>query len=368
MAPVSDNSRMHTILIIDDDEPILATFGFTLENAGYHAIMAHGGVEGLDQISKQVPDVILCDVNMPGMNGWEVLKRVRADPDTAHVQFVLMTGNLRDIKPRTGMEVGADDFLVKPFGQQELLNAVEARLHRADVHRKLAQDAAKSVRTNLRSTLPHEFFTPLAGILGIVELLRDKDAPLSPEDTDEFLTEIQQAGWRLHRTLNNYFTALNLEQTSPAEEILPDLAHDRLKKAVQNGIEAAVKRHGRERDLEILLADTSIRGVSADVSVITEELVENACVYSPPGTLIRVELSASGTLTVSDEGRGMSRDQIREVDAFRQFDRKKYEQQGLGLGLFLVQRIAANSGATFEIDSAPDQGTRVTVGFVRGGE
>ncbi len=366
--PPADNSIMHTILIIDDDEPILATFGFTLENAGYEALTASGGVEGLELAHKNIPDVILCDVNMPGMNGWEVLKAVRAEPTTAHIQFVLMTGNTRDIQPRTGMEVGADDFLVKPFGQKDLLKTVEARVHRAEVHRKLAQDAAKSVRTNLRSTLPHEFFTPLAGILGIVELLRDKDAPLSPEDTEQFLVEIQQAGWRLHRTLNNYFTALNLEQISPAEQVLPDLAHDRLKKAVQTGIEAAAKRHARERDLEIRLADTSIHGLAADVTVITEELVENACVYSPPGTLIRVELAPDGVLTVTDEGRGMSRDQIREVGAFKQFDRKKFEQQGLGLGLFLVQRIAGNAGASFEIDSAPDEGTRVRVGFVRRGE
>lgn len=359
---------MQTILIVDDDEPILATFGFTLENAGFEALTARSGAEGLELAHAHVPDVILCDVNMPGMNGWEVLKAIRADEKTAHVQFVLMTGNTRDIQPRTGMEVGADDFLVKPFGQKELLKTVQARLHRAEVHRKLAQDAAKSVRTNLRSTLPHEFFTPLAGILGIVELLRDKDAPLSSEDTEQFLVEIQQAGWRLHRTLNNYFTALNLEQTSPAEEVLPDLAEDRLKKAIQSGVEAAARRHSRERDLEISLAETSIQGLAADITLITDELVDNACAYSPPGTLIRVALTQGGILTVTDEGRGMSRDQIREIGAFKQFDRKIFEQQGLGLGLFLVQKIAANAGASFEIDSAPDEGTRVHVAFVRGGD
>lgn len=215
---------------------------FTLENAGYEALTASSGAEGVEMAHAHVPDVILCDVNMPGMNGWEVLKAVRADPTTAHVQFVLMTGNTRDIQPRTGMEVGTDDFLVKPFGQKELLKSVEARVHRAEVHRKLAQDAAKSVRTNLRSTLPHEFFTPLAAILGIVELLRDNDAPIS-------LVETQQAGGLLHRTLNNYFTALNLDQSSPVEVVLPYLANDRLKKAVQAGIEAAAMRHARERSL-----------------------------------------------------------------------------------------------------------------------
>lgn len=354
---------MKSVLIIDDDQPILTMFSFTLENAGYRALIAQSGAEGVELAQEEEPDVILCDVNMPGMNGWDVLWAIRSDPQIAHVQFILMTGNTRDITPRAGMEVGADDFLAKPFGQDELLKSVEARLHRAEISARLAQRAESELRVSLRSTLPHEFFTPLAGILGIVELLRDKNAQVDAKELDEFLADIQKSGWRLHRTLNNYFTAIDLESSPASPEHAPSIDADRVRRAMEVGVDNAMLRHDRQDDVQVSLAPCALRGLTGDFTVLVEELVDNACAYSPRGAPIAVTCTPDGELTVRDEGRGMTQAQLSTIGAFRQFDRKKYEQQGLGLGLFLVQKIAERCGATLSVDSSPGEGTMVRVSF-----
>jgi signal transduction histidine kinase len=96
-----------------------------------------------------------------------------------------------------------------------------------------------------------------------------------------------------------------------------------------------------------------------------EELVDNACKFSRQGTSIEVTLNAIGELTVADKGRGMTVEEITRIGLFRQFERKKHEQQGLGLGLVLVQKLAARANAEFRVDSEPGQGTRAIVRFAK---
>jgi signal transduction histidine kinase len=113
----------------------------------------------------------------------------------------------------------------------------------------------------------------------------------------------------------------------------------------------------------MLVSPGPITVKAPDLSRIVDELVHNACKFSRPGTPIEVRLTADGVLTVTDKGRGMTEEQIGHIGAFQQFDRKKQEQQGLGLGLVLVQKVAARTGATFSITSKPGEGTTVAVRF-----
>lgn len=107
----------------------------------------------------------------------------------------------------------------------------------------------------------------------------------------------------------------------------------------------------------------TITAQAADLSTMTEELVDNACSFSRPGTPVAVRLDALGRLQVTDQGRGMTPEQIRQIGAFRQFDRKQHEQQGLGLGLVLVGKLAGRLGASFSLASEPGAGTTAQVEF-----
>lgn len=350
-------AAMKTLLIIDDDDALLMVFQRALQHAGYNVLTAANGREGLELAHRNLPDLILTDINMPEMEGTAVLSALRADPELGNRQIVLMTGSAA-VTPRRGMQMGADDFLVKPFTVRELLDCVEARLRRARVHWRVNDGLVTDLRSSLRSTLPHEFFTPLAGMLGLVEVLRGDVGKLAPEEMADILDEIDRSGWRLHRTLKNYLFVLDLEaESKPLDLSAAPLPAESVQAAINSGIEAAMKRQRRTSDLVIRLASVSVRGRGADLTAMVEELVDNACSFSRRGTPIQITLDDTGQLTVTDHGRGMTPAQIEQIGAFHQFDRKKFEQQGLGLGLFIVRKLASRCGAEFQIESRAGEGT-----------
>ena len=354
---------MKTLLVIDDDEAIRGSYGLALEHAGYRVLTAADGTQGVELARRHLPDLILCDLNMPGLDGRNVLRLLREDLAAGATQIVLMTGNTKALTPREAMALGADDFLTKPFGIVQLMRCVEARLQRAQIHGRVADQAVNDLRTSLRSSLPHELFTPLAGILGLTAALREDLPRLSPAEIQELLADIEQSGRRLHRTLKNYLLVIDLETGAAPEATPPELGGDDPPAAVTNGATAAARRHQREADLTVQATACTIRVQAADLTTMAEELVDNACSFSRPGAPITVRLEATGRLQITDRGRGMTPEQIRRIGAFRQFDRKKHEQQGLGLGLVLVQKLAARCDADFSVASEPAGGTTATVVF-----
>jgi DNA-binding NarL/FixJ family response regulator len=121
------------ILVIDDDARLREHYIELLRLEGYDVIEARNGREGVERARKEPPDLVLCDITMPEMNGHRVLETLRGEPRTAHVPFVFLTGWNEREDIRTGMNLGADDYLTKPVVPAELAAAIRARLRRAEV-------------------------------------------------------------------------------------------------------------------------------------------------------------------------------------------------------------------------------------------
>jgi DNA-binding response OmpR family regulator len=355
---------MKTILLIDDDARLRMSFAEALRIHGYRVLEASSAAAGLETARQQLPDLILTDVHMPGGDGQELLRRIRTDPELSNRQVVLVTGSSESVTLRRGMELGADDFLLKPVDLGRLLRCIEARLARAQTNWRVEDRMLSQLRTSLHSTLPHEFFTPLAGIVGLSNILRStKDLP--EVELREIYNDIYFSGLRLHRTLRNYLEILDLQEAAPPKTPPPPLRPGILRENIQEGVRAAGERHVRAGDIAVKMEDCSVLSRPADVALIVEELVDNACKFSRTGLPIVVNFDAEGVLTVTDSGRGMTPEEIGQIGAFQKFDRKSREQQGLGLGLLLVKKLAAKNGAEFSIESpARDSGgTRVRVAF-----
>ncbi|MCX6954746.1 MAG: response regulator transcription factor [Verrucomicrobia bacterium] len=124
---------MKRILVIDDEAKIRTHTAELLRLEGFEVTEARNGREGADKARATPPDLIVCDITMPEMNGHRVLETLRADPRTAHVPFVFLTGWGEQEDLRTGMNLGADDYLVKPVVPDELIASVRARLRRAEL-------------------------------------------------------------------------------------------------------------------------------------------------------------------------------------------------------------------------------------------
>ncbi|MCC6234769.1 MAG: response regulator transcription factor [Verrucomicrobiales bacterium] len=124
---------MTTILIIEDDEQTRENLQTILELEGFRPLTASDGAAGLEAVRRQIPDLILCDVMMPRLDGFGVLRELRGHPETAAVPFIFLTARGERKDQRIGMELGADDYLTKPASVDEVLRAVRTRLERETV-------------------------------------------------------------------------------------------------------------------------------------------------------------------------------------------------------------------------------------------
>ena len=353
---------MKTILLIDDDDGMLHSYGLLLRKSGYRVLEANSGSLGFKMAQQHLPDLILSDINMPGGDGTTLLRDLRKDAELKSVQIVLMTGKPELATPRRVMEEGADDFLVKPVSMEALLACLEARFNRASVNWRVEDKMLERLRSAVPANLPHEFFTPMAGIIGLTEILRGGSANMTSSEIDEIANDVHQSALRLNRTLRNYLLILEL-QTSQPDPLLGSLLPRRVEECINAGVKEAVLLNPREDDITVLVKVSSLPVKAEDLGRVVEELVDNACKFSRQGTLIQVQLGDDGALVVTDQGRGMTSDQIAKIGAFQQFERERYEQQGLGLGLLLVQKLIRQYDAKLEITSEPGEWTRVRIAF-----
>ena len=273
-----------------------------------------------------------------------------------------MTGRPELMTPRKGMEEGADDFLLKPVTLEVLLSCVQTRLRRASINWRVEDEMVAQMRSLVPAQLPHEFFTPLAGIIGLVDILRSGNAELTPEELKDIYDDIYLSAHRLHRTQRNYLLLLDLKNACP-ESLVGSLSPRQVEASIQTGINEALRLNRRKDDVTVTVTPCSIAVKASDLSRMVEELVDNALKFSRVGTPVVIELTAEGQLVVADQGRGMTPDEVEQIGAFQQFDREKTSQQGLGLGLVLVQKIASLCQAKLHLDSYLGQGTQARIVF-----
>ena len=162
---------MKKILVIDDEEWLREMIQLALQQRGFQVIEAANGADGIEMARKELPDLILCDINMGKVDGYLTLSSLRNEAPTAAIPFILMTGLADNAGMRHGMELGADDYLPKPFTTDGLYAAVDARLKKAQTVRDEAERKLAHLRDNISLMMPHEMRTPLNGILSNAELL-----------------------------------------------------------------------------------------------------------------------------------------------------------------------------------------------------
>ena len=165
------------------------------------------------QAREQLPDLILCDVNMDKAGaGYATLAKLREDVTTAAIPFILMTGLADAAGMRHGMDLGADDYLPKPFKVDELYATVNARLRKVQTVREEAEKKLTLLRSQISLMLPHEMRTPLNGIISNAEMLAESPRFAWTRKTiSEMSQEICQSGQRLERLIENFLIYAQLE-------------------------------------------------------------------------------------------------------------------------------------------------------------
>ncbi len=180
------------ILVIDDEEDYRAMITITLKMMGYEVIGASNGVDGLAAVKTHHPDLVLCDIRMPEMDGYALLGALKEDPECAAIPFIFLTGNTAKSEMRQGMQLGADDYLTKPFTSDELITSVKTRLTRRRGLQNYYESQFDDIKTSIVRSLPHEFRTPLHAILGYAQILSEEDD--LPRD------EVKEIGAMIHKS------------------------------------------------------------------------------------------------------------------------------------------------------------------------
>jgi signal transduction histidine kinase len=337
-----------------------------LKQKGFDVVEASNGAEGIEKARQELPDLILCDINMEKVDGYLTLASLRNEAPTAAIPFILMTGLADNAGMRHGMELGADDYLAKPFTTEALYAAVEARLKKAQTVRDEAERKLAHLRDNISLMMPHEMRTPLNGILSNAELLAESAATLKTAEIVEIGKEIHHSSQRLERLIENFLVFAQLELIAADPKNVNALRigkSDHADSLVREHATAQGFQANRAKDLGLDLADISAPMAGEYLAKVTDELIQNAFKFSEPGTPVRVTLKEgfnSVLFSVSDKGRGFSADQITHIGAYMQFERKINEQQGLGLGLTIAKRLVELHGGAFSIESKKGEGSIIT--------
>jgi signal transduction histidine kinase len=351
------------VLVIEDDARWRTVIELQLQGAGHSVLTAADGLAGL-ALAAEKPDVILCDVEMPRLNGYGVLEALHQQPGLSDIPFIFLTGKTARAEQRKGMVLGADDFLTKPFQSEELLASIRGVLAKRESLAQRLRHYTEEHQREISAPWAHELLTPLNGILGMASLLESEPGAISPAELRDMARSIQQSARRqqaLAQKLVRHFQLLQFGESGWND---PSAAVD-AGGCLEDEVLGVAEQAGRSSDLRLQSEPGLVRVSSYWMRTIVSELAENAFKFSRPGMLVvakgRIE-DGLYRIQIDDQGPGMSGEERLGIAAFRQFGRARLEQQGLGLGLAISQKIALLHRGSLGLEPGPGgMGLRVTL-------
>jgi signal transduction histidine kinase len=335
--------------VVDDVTKNLQVIGTMLRNAGYAVTPATSGGDALEAIRVRVPDLILLDLMMPGMDGLEVCRRLKSDVATQEIPVIFLTASNEMEHLVKGFEVGAVDYVTKPFNPPELLARVRTHLelkHARDVIFKYSVELRKlnEEKNEFMGIAAHDLRSPLSAIKGYAEMVVEDAQGLQHRELEENGQRIRESATRMAEMVQNLLDSNRIERGEMKLELKPT----ELGPLVQSVVESFHSRAQAKQQtlaLEPSPEQSTLAIVDAQVfTQVIENLVSNAVKYSPPGKTIRIHFSSpprAVRCAVQDEGPGLnSEDQKRLFGKFARLSAKPTGgEHSTGLGLSIVKKM-----------------------------
>lgn len=343
-------------MIVEDDFSTRRNVVQLLSKSGYKVLSAENGEEALRLLENCAPDLIISDVVMPGMDGYELCRRVNAEEKEYHIPFIFLTGKTEISDFREGMETGADDYLTKPFKAKDVLKSVEVRLKKKEKSERNYEQFKNRIIRNVS----HEFRTPLVPILGYSQMIKENFWQLGPAEVQDMNEKIQSSGAWMLKLIEKFLYLAELEENIRGEE--DNYAF--LKETVYTTASRIAAASRREDDLQFAIGSAAVNIPARDLERILTELLENACRFSCTGTPVEItsrQEDGCCILSITDHGKGMTQEQLKSISSFLQFGRDEIHHAGLGLGLTIVKKIAAGNDLNVSIESVYGEYTKVTL-------
>lgn len=375
---MSENSKEASVLIVDDTEPNVRLLAHVVKKEGYEVMAAFSGSDALSLIEKRKPDIILLDVMMPEMNGFEVCEYLKDRREYKDIPVIFLSALSETDSKVQGFNVGGVDYITKPFQREEVLaridlhvklrklqaelsNKVEQLKQREESLQKLNQE-----KDELMRIVGHDFRNPVTGIMGLAGFLKDNIEHVDGEEQANILGIIKGSGQKLLDLVNGLLN--KEEEASISELILQDLD---LKETVLDIIDlhrptAVNKGIVITKELQEMPVKTVDKH---KIEQILSNLLSNALKFTLEGGTISVKLHEVANdegaidLVVQDSGMGIPDDQL---DKLWNTSHKKVRygtsgEKGSGMGLELVKKFTNLHGGNVKVNSIEGEGTTFTV-------
>lgn len=376
-----------TVLVIDDSRVVRDLAANLLQKDGYRVLQAANGREGLELARQARPDIAICDINMPVLDGWGFVAEVRACESLATLQVLMMTARSDRESVRRAMASGADDYLTKPWKPAELRGAVralEGKLTRQQAH---TERSLNRLRGAILATVPHELRTPLTSILGMSQLLITRRDRYPEARVTEMLQSVHDSANRLARTIARMMDWAELTAAASAPTGPADATHaELLDPATQVAQLLSTPAFRAEvlaalcepvlpdlpgqlagRPVQLRLTDGHICCAATDFRHMLTELLANAVRFSRPelpiGVTGQTRDSQTYVIEIANIGAAMPAEFVHQIGALSQAGREQREQQGAGLGLALTQLRARRNQVGLEIPRSDGMPTIVRLVF-----
>ncbi|MEE4286935.1 MAG: hybrid sensor histidine kinase/response regulator [Mariniphaga sp.] len=347
------------ILIVDDVPRNIQVLGTLLKKTDCELAVATSGQQALDTVARIKPDLILLDIMMPGMDGFEVCRKLKASIETNDIPVIFLSAKNETADMIKGYELGAVDYITKPVTGIELLTRVKTHLDFKEAKEKLKEEMV--ARDKFFSIISHDLHSSFGIILSFVQLLANNRNNLSDQEIGEFLGDIESTTKNSLELLENLlewartqsggirFNPVKLNLGKLVQEILKSAGDIAGNKKIQ--ITSTVNSQSIVADRNMLL-------------LIIRNLVSNAIKFTPVGGQISIfsdMVDSSIKISVADNGVGIDQNKIEQL--FR-IDHKvstpgTQNELGNGLGLILCQEFIQQHGGEIGIDSSPEKGTTV---------
>jgi two-component system, sensor histidine kinase and response regulator len=363
------NTSKAVVLIVDDVPTNLSVLMKFLQNTGFKVLVATDGVSALEQAEYTQPDVILLDVMMPGMDGFETCQLLKANAVTQAIPVIFMTALSDPVDKVRGFELGAADYITKPLHQEEVVARVNAHLtlyrQKQEIERLREQDRQRYERLSqykdyLLNTTSHDLKNPLTSIMASTELLRRY---LQDPTLIKRLDHIQTSATYMRDLVCNLLDLARLE-TGIGLNKAPVSLNELLMTSIVH-MEMLAQAKGITLVLHPLEEDLTIQCDAFQVGQVLQNLISNAVKYSPEESTVNISAHTDehwAYVNVADSGMGIPEEDIPHL--FERFYRANTSEQriprGTGLGLSIVQEIVDQHGGTVSVQSKAGFGSTFT--------
>ena len=364
------NFADHTILIVDDVPANLGVITDYLESFGFRVVIARNGASALERVKYAHPDIILLDVEMPVMDGFEACLKLKLDETTKDIPVIFMTA-LSSIEEKVkGFEVGAVDYVIKPIQSEEVLARIITHLRLRNLTRSLQQANTELAELNATkdkffSIVAHDLRGPFSPLLGMSKFLLRLGSSAKPEEIEELATGIHTSAENVYNLLENLLHWSRLERGL--------IEHHPTTLDLREQVEAIVgllAENAEDKDIDLqnkIAEETSVYADKNMLDTVLRNLTSNALKFTGQGGQVTISARLSEAcpefveVVVADNGVGISEENLTKLFKLEEnvTTRGTAREKGSGLGLILCQEMIDMNGGSIAIESKVDQGTAI---------